>query len=69
MRVVLLIVGGLTLSMGIIWALQGAGLFPYPRESFMIAQTPWIWRGLLLAGIGAALIAWARGMRGAGRPS
>ena len=39
--------------MGALFAAQGSGLFPYPRSSFMIDQSPWIWRGGILFGLGA----------------
>ena len=43
---------------GLLWIGQGTGVFPYPRQSFMINQTPWItWGGLLAAaGLIVALI-------------
>ena len=45
---------------GLVWALQGAGIFRYPAESFMIDQTPWIWRGGLVCVAGLALAAFSR---------
>jgi hypothetical protein len=52
-KLALTIVGILAILMGLIWMAQGAGIFPYPAESFMINQTPWIWRGGMLAVVGA----------------
>ena len=56
MRTLLMIVGVLFLLMGVVWMGQGSGYFPYPRSSFMIDQSPWITRGLILALAGAAII-------------
>lgn len=56
-RIVLAI--GLVISLlGLVWIGQGTGLFPYPASSFMINQTPWIWRGLLVLVIGLGTV-WA----------
>jgi hypothetical protein len=56
MRTLLMIVGVIFLLMGFVWMGQGSGYFPYPRSSFMIDQSPWITRGLILALAGAAII-------------
>lgn len=47
------IIGFLIALLGLIWIGQGTGYFPYPASSFMINQTPWIWRGgiALVAGL------------------
>lgn len=42
--------------MGIIWALQGAGVLNWPAESFMLGQGQWVMRGLVMAAAGAALL-------------
>lgn len=60
MRRVLVIVGGLLVLLGLLWAAQGSGLFPYPAESFMISQRPWVWRGLGVALVGLILLALSR---------
>lgn len=60
MKTVLLIVGILATLMGLLWTAQGTGLFPYPASSFMVARTPWIWRGVALAVLGALTILWSR---------
>lgn len=44
------------IALGIIWALQGAGLLGWPADSFMLGQQSWILRGLALAALGAALV-------------
>jgi len=59
-RIVLLIVGSLMVLLGLIWIGQGSGYFPYPAESFMINQTPWIYWGLLLAILGILVIVLSR---------
>ena len=52
-RPALLGLGVIAMIMGALFAAQGSGLFPYPRSSFMIDQSPWIWRGGILFGLGA----------------
>lgn len=44
--------------MGIIWALQGAGLLNWPASSFMLAQQQWVLYGALTAVVGALLLWW-----------
>ena len=44
----LLVAGVLATLLGLIWIGQGSGYFPYPASSFMINQSPWIWRGAIL---------------------
>ncbi len=48
-------VGLVVLLMGIVWMGQGSGYFPYPASSFMIDQTPWIYRGAVAAVLGAVM--------------
>ena len=55
-KLALFIVGGLIALIGLIWAGQGLGIIQYPVNSFMINQTPWIYRGLGVAVVGLALI-------------
>ena len=50
--------GLLMIVAGLLWALQGSGLFPYPAQSFMIGNGPWIGWGLLMAAAGVAVV-WA----------
>ncbi|MGE0240303.1 MAG: hypothetical protein AB7F09_12855 [Parvibaculaceae bacterium] len=59
-RIVLRIIGSLMVLLGLVWIGQGSGYFPYPAESFMINQTPWIYWGVLLALAGLVLIALSR---------
>jgi hypothetical protein len=63
MKTTLFIAGMLVTLMGLVWAAQGAGLFPYPRESFMIDQRPWIYIGLLTAFAGALTMYVSRRLR------
>ncbi len=55
--------GGLLALVGLVWMGQGSGYFPYPAESFMIDQSPWIYRGALVAIVGVVVIALARRKR------
>ncbi|MGV1760501.1 hypothetical protein ACQZ6F_27580 [Rhizobium sp. A22-96] len=54
------LLGGLLVLIGLIWVGQGSGYFPYPAESFMIDQSPWIYWGALVAVFGVAVIVMAR---------
>lgn len=58
MRSALSLLGLLMIVAGLLWSAQGSGLFPYPAQSFMIGNRPWIGWGLLMALAGAAVI-WA----------
>jgi hypothetical protein len=55
-----LVVSALVALAGLIWMAQGAGYFPYPAESFMLNQTPWIWRGAMTTLVGVVGIVVAR---------
>lgn len=59
-KAALRILGALMVLMGLVWAAQGSGIFPYPAHSFMISQTPWIYYGLLLAVAGVGVMVLAR---------
>lgn len=54
------VLGTLLVLVGLVWIGQGSGYFPYPAESFMIDQTPWIYWGAPVAVAGAVVIALAR---------
>jgi hypothetical protein len=56
MRLALMILGVLMILSGLLWAAQGAGLFPYPAQSFMIGNRPWIGWGLLMAVAGLLVL-------------
>jgi hypothetical protein len=60
LRISLLVAGVLAAVLGLIWVGQGSGYFPYPASSFMINQSPWIWRGAILAIAGLVAIAGSR---------
>ena len=62
-RLVLTVIGSLMVLLGLVWMGQGSGFFPYPAESFMINQTPWIYWGLVLAAAGLIIIAISRKLR------
>lgn len=48
-KIGLLAVSVLVILAGLIWMGQGAGIIRYPASSFMVDQSPWIWRGALVA--------------------
>jgi hypothetical protein len=60
LRLFLTLLGLLMVVAGLLWAAQGAGLFPYPAQSFMIGNRPWIGWGLLMALAGLLVIAAGR---------
>jgi len=60
MKTFLLVLGVLAILIGVLWMGQGSGLVPWPKQSFMIDQRPWIWWGLLLAAVGAAVVVLSR---------
>ena len=63
MKTALLILGAILLAFGVLFALQGAGIVHWPRESFMLDQRPWIARGIIVALFGLALIFFASRIR------
>ena len=62
LKIALLVVGILAVLIGLIWVGQGTGYFPYPAESFMINQMPWVYRGAVLAVLGVVAAMLARRM-------
>lgn len=60
MRRVLQVAGWLAVAIGLVWAAQGSGYFPYPAASFMINQTPWIGIGLAVAAAGLVAVVLSR---------
>lgn len=48
--------GTFLLVMGIIWALQGAGVLNWPASSFMLSQPEWVLYGALTAIAGGLLL-------------
>jgi hypothetical protein len=63
MQRALLVAGILAFLVGLLWIGQGTGVFPYPKESFMIDERPWAWRGAIVAVIGLVLIIVSRRRR------
>ncbi|HEY3623124.1 MAG TPA: hypothetical protein VGL12_12175 [Roseiarcus sp.] len=61
-RVTLRVVGILAILIGLVWVGQGTGYFPYPAESFMINQMPWVYRGAGLAVVGLLAVLASRRM-------
>jgi len=55
-RALLLTVGVFLILAGLLFFLQGTGIFPYPRSSFMINKSIWEIRGALIVALGAALL-------------
>jgi hypothetical protein len=53
---VLALVGFVLVLGGLLFIGQAAGVIDWPASSFMIDQRPWIFRGAVVALIGAALI-------------
>ena len=63
MKAALIILGILTVLLGLLWIGQGLGLVNWPASSFMIDQRPWVTRGVVLVLVGIALIAASRRRR------
>ena len=60
MQALVTIFGIVLLIAGLVFMGQGSGYFPYPRSSFMISQTRWIYYGAAIAVVGLLLIVLAR---------
>ena len=60
MKTLMIIVGLIAIALGLLWAAQGAGLFPYPASSFMINDVMWVYYGLGTAAAGVIVIVLAR---------
>ena len=56
MRKLLLVVGWLALTVGLLWIGQGTGVIKWPESSFMISQIQWAYYGAALAVVGLILI-------------
>ena len=56
MRKLLLVVGLLSLAIGLLWIGQGTGVIDWPQSSFMIRQIQWAGYGAALAAFGLTLI-------------
>ena len=60
MKSALAFIGLFLLTMGLLWAGQGAGLIRWPAESFMVNARQWIYYGGGTAVIGLVLLFLAR---------
>lgn len=56
-RLALMLLGGLLMALGVLWALQGLGIIVWPSHSPMLAQREWALYGGITAIIGL-LIGW-----------
>jgi len=59
----LFILGVLAVLIGLLWIGQGTGVVPWPKQSFMINEMPWAYRGigLAIAGLFVLLISRRKG--------
>jgi hypothetical protein len=60
MKTALLLVGCVAVLVGLLWIGQGTGFVRWPASSFMIDERQWVWYGVALAIIGAALVVYSR---------
>jgi hypothetical protein len=60
---ILTVLGTLLILFGIFFALQGADIIHWPLESTMLGRGVWIRNGLIIAALGAILVASARKKR------
>jgi hypothetical protein len=60
---ILTILGALLILFGIFFALQGANIIHWPLQSTMLGRGVWIRNGLIIAALGAALVAAAHKRR------
>jgi hypothetical protein len=56
MRTGLVALGCVLVAAGVLFGAQGAGIFPYPRTSFMVSETSWVWKGAAIAVVGVVLL-------------
>jgi hypothetical protein len=52
----LIVAGVLLLALGLLFAAQGSGYFPWPAESFMVGAGEWVFYGGAIAAIGLIII-------------
>jgi hypothetical protein len=60
MKALLLIVGIVLLAAGLFFAGQGAGIIPWPAESFMVSNVRWVYYGGFIAAAGLCIVLYAR---------
>lgn len=59
MKYLLLILGVIALLIGALWVGQGTGLVMWPRSSFMLQQTQWVYYGACLVIVGIVMVIYA----------
>jgi hypothetical protein len=59
MKTALTLIGILAIAMGLLWMGQGSGYIPWPKSSFMIDETAWVYYGGATAVLGILLIVFA----------
>ena len=59
-RICAMVLGGLSIAMGLLWLGQGTGVVMWPAESFMLDERPWAIRGAILAFVGGIIVWLAR---------
>ena len=60
MKIVLILVGAVTLALGLLFVGQGTGYVRWPSSSFMVSDMSWAYYGGGIALAGLALIMFAR---------
>jgi hypothetical protein len=63
LKPILTILGALLILFGLFFALQGANIIHWPLESTMLGRGVWIRNGILMAAMGAVLLAGVRKRR------
>ena len=63
LKSILTVLGTLLILFGLFFALQGADIIHWPLESTMLGRGVWIRNGLIIAALGAILVAGARRRR------
>lgn len=62
MKPILMIGGAILVAVGLVWILQGLGIFT-AIPSFMIGRMVWTWYGIACVVVGLLIILWARRRR------
>ena len=60
LRLLMLVFGVLAVLMGLLWIGQGLGIVRWPETSFMIDDTSWSWRGVVLVIGGVLMVVFGR---------
>lgn len=55
-RKLLTLLGIILVLLGLLFAAQGSGYFPWPAESFMVGDNHWIFYGSAIGAIGLVII-------------